>query len=768
MSIDSNILPRRGAYRGIDYSDRYTTLVNNSNFWETDLETGRRSWYFANAYTTYIGGDGVLNSRWDTATYTSTGISGSPSLEGHPVNISLAVGDIDGAPLWGNVRAGSPGHNSKYTCPAIAFDPNTICIDIRAIVATQSTGGSEGWDTDEVAFKNIEVDSIYEGIMETGVNTVGNRVLVGYKFNFYVGTDTERTFTNRLAVVAENAPPCPENWSAPENFYFFACSNNSVTSGVRISNLYQYSRENYGDGCKAARKLDAVNAVCIDANGAPAATEAYELENSLPTGYGAVLGSGWWYNKGRYTSAGDQLICACIPGEFVLKTAAATGLFFTTVTSLAESGIIGALTIDPDIHIGKMNEDGYTTGEYYSGSECGNAPQVLWTNAVDDAAEAGYTPLDPSGELPVYGDPTIYDDDNTTVLSVEGVPNTQTMYTLNTGDVTGFISAINDVAAALSSEIETVQKFITNDPLEAVSALVYYPFDVKDFLTDTGHGIPGRDDIVLGNIIMTGVEGRKIQDRVVVWDAGQVTYYPPDGVNDFRSYSPYSSATLYIPYCGAIDIDPGEYIGHVINVKYLVDLASGSCLALVYRDGLAVESIGGTIGVTMALSGYNTASIYAANKNAERERVNARLGAAAVAVGVAGAAFTAGSSLALAAAAVGGTAAIAGAYGRIEQAEYNLDHQHAAPKHVGSSSPACSMAAEQCCRLVIRRPRMLDNYDAEAYGRTEGHACCINTALRTFAGTGFVQVSAADLSGIPCTAAERAAISSALQSGVIL
>lgn len=761
MSVDHNILPRRGTYRGIDYSYRYTDLVNNSNFWETDLETGRRSWYFANAYTTYIGGDGVLNSRWDTATYTSTGISGSPSLEGHPVNISLAVGDIDGAPLWGNVRAGSPGHISKYTCPAIAFDPNTICIDIRAIVATQSTGGSEGWDTDEVAFKNIMVDSIYEGIMETGVNTVGNRVLVGYKFNFYVGTDTERTFTNRLAVVAENAPPCPENWSDPENFYFFACSNNSDTSGVRISNLYQYSHENYGDGCKAARKLDAVNAMCIDANGAPAATEAYELENSLPTGYGAVLGSGWWYNKGRYTSAGYQLICACIPGEFVLKTAAATGLFFTTVTSLAESGIIGAATVDPDIHIGVITPDGYTKGEYVSGTDCGNQVQCTWTNAIDDAAAAGYVPLDPSGLLPPEGDPNTYDDDNATQLPTPSYISGNKLYALDIGELQGVLADLNDVSANLQTELETVQKFLTNNPIDCIKGCIYFPLNVTEIVSNE----QTKTDVILGNVI-TNVQGYLITNRVGIYSMGSCTYYPPDGLDDFRSYEPYSSAELYLPYCGSVKIPPADYIGHEISVKYLIDIETGACLALIYKDALAIDSIAGQLGVQVPVTGVQTASFAAAQEQAQRNSINAKVATAAAIVGVGAAVFTAGSSLALTAAAVGGAASLTAAASKLEGTTYELEHQQIPYKTVGSAGAATATANEQRVRLVIHRPIMLDSYDPTIYGKTKGFACLITSNLGSF--NGFTQVSNADLSGIPATEHEKKMILDLLKSGIYM
>lgn len=762
MPIDSNILPKRGTYRGIDYSYRYTTLINNENFWTTDLETGRRSWYQGNAYTTYVGGDGVVNSKWEVGTATSSLFSASPSLEGHPVNISLAVGDTDGAGRWGNARAADPSYNSVYYCPAIAFDPSTICIDIRAIVGTQRTGGSEGWTTTEIAFKNLETDDIYEGIMETGVNTNGNIVLLGYRFDFYVGTSSARTITNRLAIVCENAAPYPEDWTAPENFYFFmAGSYSNNRQSTRLRNLYSSSYINNDDCTKGSRKLDNTSAIAIDPNGAPVCSEAFEISATLPVGWGEIPGSGWWYNRGRYSDQGEQLLAACIPGNYVLKTAAATGLFFTTVTSLAQSGGIGVLSSDPDIHLGVITPDGYTKGEYVSGTDCITQIQSTWTNAVADAEAAGYKPVDPSGDLPPEGDPNKYDDENATVLPTPAYTAGNKIYAVNVGELGSVLDVISLEAAALETELETVQKFLTNNPIDAIAGALYYPFDVSSIITTE----LTQTEIILGNI-PTGVDGYKVTNRVGVYNMGKCTYYPPDGIDDFRSYEPYSSAELYVPYCGSVKISPADYIGHEISVKYLIDIESGGCVALIYRDALAIDSIAGQIGVRIPISGVQTATLAAAQEQSQRNSINAKVATAAAIVGVGAAVFTAGTSLALTAAAVGGATALTAAATRLDATQYELEHQQIPYKTVGSAGAATSTCNEQSVRLVIHRPVMLDNYDAEIYGRTKGFACLITATLSVV--SGYTQVSNADLSGIPATEREKELILEALKDGTII
>ncbi len=396
---------------------------------------------------------------------------------------------------------------------------------------------------------------------------------------------------------------------------------------------------------------------------------------------------------------------------------------------------------------------GTTTGEGVNGAAAAQTPAGSWTNNVQ--GENIYT-----GDEPPF-DPNQYDEDNATQLPTPSYISGNKLYALNIGEVQGVLADLNDVSANLQSELETVQKFLTNNPIDCIKGCVYFPLDVTEIVSTELN----KTDVILGNVI-TNVEGYLITNRVGIYSMGSCTYYPPDGLDDFRSYEPYSSAELYLPYCGSVKIPPADYIGHKISVKYLIDIETGACLALIYKDDLAIDSIAGQLGVQVPVTGVQTASFAAAQEQAQRNSINAKVATAAAIVGVGAAVFTAGSSLALTAAAVGGAASLTAAASKLEGSTYELEHQQIPYKTVGSAGAATATANEQRVRLVIHRPIMLDSYDPVIYGKTKGFACLITSTLGTF--SGFTQVSNADLSGIPATEHEKKMILDLLKSGIYM
>lgn len=421
----------------------------------------------------------------------------------------------------------------------------------------------------------------------------------------------------------------------------------------------------------------------------------------------------------------------------------------------------------PDEHtiIPLFDEYGTTTGQYIRGADAIYAPAAAWT---DDVFERDIY----HGEPPY--DPTQYDDNVTELpdLSISYIPTTAKLYPLQAGTVQTLIAYLNNVSANLSSDYDSTTKFLTNNPIDVICGLMYYPFDIVD---NYAGELSAASDIVLGNV-QTDISALHINKAIIEYDAGSVIYYPPDGLDDFRSYKPYSSAELYIPYCGSVDIDPTDYIGHNIGVKYLIDLQSGSCLALVYRDAMVLTSITGQIGVSVPLTGIQTATLQAAQQRADSAQKAAKMqaaGAAVSAVATAGALIaavpTGGTSIAaLAAIGTAGGLITGGMQGldRHNDLQYQLEHQQTPYKSAGTASAVTSMANEQRCRLIIKRPVMLDNYQPDIYAHDTGYACCITAPLSSF--SGYTKISNADLSGISCTSAERAALIAALQAGVYL
>lgn len=421
----------------------------------------------------------------------------------------------------------------------------------------------------------------------------------------------------------------------------------------------------------------------------------------------------------------------------------------------------------PDEHtiIPLFDSYGTTTGEYIRGADAIYAPAASWR---DDIFERDVY----HGEPPY--DPSDYND-NTTVLpdlSTSYIPTTAKLYPMQAGTVISLIAYLNNVSANLNSDYDSTTKFLTNNPIDVICALMYYPFDITNIYSGE---LPAVDDIVLGNV-QTDIQATHLNKALVEYNAGSCVYYPPNGINDFRSYKPYSSAELYVPYCGSVSIDPTDFIGHTIKVKYLIDLQTGSCIALIYRDNMVLTTINGQIGVSVPLTGVQTATLQAAQQRADSAQKSAQIQAASAAVSavaaagaVIAAAPTGGASVA--AFALLGTAntlamSEIGNYDRYNDMQYQLDHQQTPYKTVGAASAVTSMGNEQACRLIIKRPIMLDSFEPAVYAHNTGYACCITAPLSTF--SGYVKVSNADVDNIPCTAAERSALLQALQAGVYL
>lgn len=81
----------------------------------------------------------------------------------------------------------------------------------------------------------------------------------------------------------------------------------------------------------------------------------------------------------------------------------------------------------------------------------------------------------------------------------------------------------------------------------------------------------------------SGVAAPKITSQYVSVDCGTLTIRPTYG--SYMDYGPYSSAELFLPYCGGVPLDINDVVGKTISVKYQVDILSGACVAYIFIDG---------------------------------------------------------------------------------------------------------------------------------------------------------------------------------------
>ena len=426
---------------------------------------------------------------------------------------------------------------------------------------------------------------------------------------------------------------------------------------------------------------------------------------------------------------------------------------------------------NPDkTYIPEINASGVTTGNYAFANTQPDYINADWATDIYDK-----TPYNPENDKAV--DPNTYDNNTSILNSISAIYDRFTHeYVLNG---TQLLQLKNELYTTIASDVDSSfwseQKFLTNNPLDVVKSLTFYPFDVSNAAPNTG--TLDFDEIVLGTV-NTGVNATRLIDGIVILDCGSCTYFPAYGVNDFRSYAPYSSAELHIPYCGSIDIPPELYLNHAISVKMIVDLKTGYCLALIYRDNMVVDSIGGTVGFTVPISGIERETLAAAEHSAlsqyktarntsianvagftfENKQLTSNLGN----FGIVGAAMSSGQLLKSA----GQVANAVNSLRNVEDAQYNLQHIETPFRTIGTATQMTSFANEQSCRLIIKRPIMLDGYSQSDFGRCYGFATNKTGTVSDF--SGYTQFAAIDLSGVECSETEKAQIKALMLSGVRL
>lgn len=413
-------------------------------------------------------------------------------------------------------------------------------------------------------------------------------------------------------------------------------------------------------------------------------------------------------------------------------------------------------------YIGILSDAGIATGTYeeITAETLEDYPQTSTNDFIED------TPYDPAAEP----DPNTYSD--TTILRprVFKTANCFNSVYAVSADIYMLKYYLYDVVAPTATEDSNRQKFLNANPIDCIVNLMFYPFNLHDYITGNYNPVKLGNQTVIFTIGQTtysfyGLQPDASDSMQVLLDMGSVVYYPHFG--DFRDYEPYSSAELIIPYHGSLTISPAEYMGHKIGVKCIVDLSTGASIAYIFRDDLAVDSITGTVGVQIPVSGiaqadYNN-SVFNASAQLNAAKISAAAGFASDTIGLVASAVSA-NPLGVAASVTKIAADTAAASNNLDIAQYNVSHVKIPYRQSGTSTPATSTAADQIARLIVRRPKMLE-YDPQIYAEVNGYACLICDTLSGY--TGFTVCSDVHVGG-GATAEEKNMIKSLLQAGVYL
>ena len=437
--------------------------------------------------------------------------------------------------------------------------------------------------------------------------------------------------------------------------------------------------------------------------------------------------------------------------NYILEQIAFLGFWFTTDSTNITARVTGTGCTDVNTYLPEI-KDGITTGRYWAGTAAAAQDAAKWGD--DWREKVNYQPGGGSKEEKDFGNLN-------TVLHRGNIAAGCKWYGLNETQLNGLITWMNSGYQPASND-QFINDFKGVNPAEYITSITYLPF----------YPIPsGTDELINIGPLSTAVTGRKIAyEYGVTVDLGSYTLDRYFG--DFRDFKPYTAISLYIPFCGTVELDAANYYNRTINVKLMIDMSTGSCTGLVFANDLLIDTISGQCGVKIPLAAFNMGDYQDAIinaqyqlKQAERQRDNAMIGAG---IAIVGGAITAGTGIGAVAGAAAAIYAVNKMYDardRIENIEYNIEHMQPKQTNISTGSPTNSLGMEYDARLIITRPTTLDT-DIDIYGHTVGYMTNKQGVLSDF--SGFTQCSNVDLSGIPMTSSELANIHEALKSGVYL
>lgn len=239
-----------------------------------------------------------------------------------------------------------------------------------------------------------------------------------------------------------------------------------------------------------------------------------------------------------------------------------------------------------------------------------------------------YEPGGPSGPTDPGLPPGTFDDES------DPIPDSPlpTLSAANTGFTRIYNPTLSQVQALArylwtdETVIQTIWNHIKQffeNPMDAIIGFNLVPVPVPD---------GGTQNFAL-MYIDTGVSMTVAANQFVDMDCGTLKlerYY-----GSALDQSPYTKVSCFLPYIGTVNLNTDEVMGTTLQVKYRVDIVSGSCVAKIFVDGNCLYQYSGHCAITIPISSADFSSYVSAAISV------GKLAAAAITAG-AGAAMAAG------------------------------------------------------------------------------------------------------------------------------
>lgn len=286
-------------------------------------------------------------------------------------------------------------------------------------------------------------------------------------------------------------------------------------------------------------------------------------------------------------------------------------------------------------------------------------------------------------------------------------------------------SVLQNVGTKLWSQSYYDVLKIQNNPIENVVSCKWFPFSV------TG----ASAEIKVGDVAF-GING-SVVSNVHQINIGSVKY---TGAGNYLDCSPYATLKLHLPYCGTVQLDASEMYNRIIAVKYIVDLITGDCEAIITVDGYPYMGVAGHCGVDIPLTSTNRQQ---QELKASATAISATVGAASHVI----------------------SGDIGGAMGQAAEM-VNIAGMDYTSQRTASHSPACASFENRTVFLEVFKPAFDKDLMKNGFKSRHGWPCHKFITLNKL--SGFVQCDARTRIDFAMTGDENEMLENLLVGGVYI
>ena len=317
-----------------------------------------------------------------------------------------------------------------------------------------------------------------------------------------------------------------------------------------------------------------------------------------------------------------------------------------------------------------------------------------------------------------------------------GQPTQPTIDALDTGFTTMFRIESNELRALAtymwsSSFLDVISKWL-EDPSDVVVGIMMFPV-----LPTTGSN---PQQIIVGGI-QTPANGYLITDQYkdILIGKRVVPFAGDGGKGNFLDFGPFTKCSVVLPYCGEHSLDMNDVAGKELELHYVVDFLTGSCVAYILVNGSCHYAFAGQMGTQIPIS-----------KASFNNMISAVISAGATIGGVMSSIATGGLTAPL-------TAGVGGAM------ISNVMNMHPDVTYHSGGGGVTGWIGNQEPYIRIEEPIPKIGNDQKSF-------VGLPTYMTKRIGdcNGFTKVIDAHLKNIPCTSAEQDQINSLLKNGIII